>query len=472
MEFERRLSQAFGEPVHVGPMRLTFHRGLSIEARDVSVDPDSSFGEGPIVEIGRVSAAVSVWDYLFHDRSAIENLGLENLRLRLVKREDGAWNWTTLGRPGASAATVSRGADEPFLAILPDVTLPIDSSQITPSHITTENAEVVLVNRTVSPPTETRYDGLALDTNVTSADGSYQLVGRVSDDSAAAGGEPLEANIGFNLTLTPPADVQVWRVRGNVTSGRLATRNVRVDSGSTDVVLDETQVLHLESLSADLYGGTIKGRFALDLSTPNNRFTTTVQAQNLTLGDALAPRPDLTGSLRGQASGTIQATGELGDFNSTLGSLDGNGHIVLDNAQLTSVNVIAEMMKQGGFQQISFDEPGTHADRIEADLDAKGGRYNFKNATISSINGYADVRGDSGWIDLQTPASFHLEGAATLLPPLLDKMREKNSIANVLMQLISARPSLTIPLTLDGPLTKPAVSVHWAAVAGLPFMPR
>jgi hypothetical protein len=97
------------------------------------------------------------------------------------------------------------------------------------------------------------------------------------------------------------------------------------------------------------------------------------------------------------------------------------------------------------------------------------GRFAFSNANVTGINGYANVRGDSGWLDLESPATLHLEGAATLLPPLFDKIAQANPAAGALIQLIAARPNLTIPLTVDGPLTRPSVAVRWTAVAGLPF---
>jgi hypothetical protein len=469
-ELEQRLSQAFGRPAHVGPMRLTFRGGLGVEARDVRVDRDPSYGDGALLEIGRVSAGVGVWDYVVRRQSAIQSLALESPRITLVKREDGVWNWSTLGKPGAAASASASAGGGPVLgAAIFLAALPTDPNRVTPSHITATNAEVVLVNRTVTPATETPYRGLALDTNVETHDGVYRLQGRVSGDSGAAGGEPLATDVTFDLTLNPPGDVPVWRAAGNIPSGKLATRNVRLDSVSTDVALDDRQLLRLEPFALGLYGGAIDGKFALDLSTPNNKFSVSGEAKNVSLGDALAPRPDLAGSLKGQASGTFQLGGELGDFNSTLASLAGDGHIALDGAQLASVNLLSEITRQGGFQQMSFDEQGTRADRIEADLHVESGRFSFAKASVTGINGYANLRGDSGWIDIKSPASVHLEGAATLLPPLLEKIAQANPAAGAIIQFAASRPNFSIPLTLDGPITKPAVTVHWTAVAGLPF---
>jgi hypothetical protein len=291
----------------------------------------------------------------------------------------------------------------------------------------------------------------------------------VSGDSAAASGEPLAADVNFDLTLTPPGPAPVWQAHGTVPSGRLATRNLRIDRVSADVALDERQVARFEPLSLDLYGGKLEGRFALDLTTPDDRFETAGRFENVSLADALAPRPDLASALRGTATSTFDATGRLGDFSSTLASLAGDGHITIDGAELASTNLLSEITRQGGFEQVKFDEPGTRADRIEADVHFDGARVRFRNATVSGINGYANLRGDSGWVDITTPASIHLEGAATLLPPLLDKLSQASPAAAAAIQIIGARPNFSVPLTIDGPFTKPSVSVRWTAVAGLPF---
>lgn len=469
-ELEARLSQAFGRPAHVGPMRLTFRGGLGVEATDVKIERDPSFGEGSFVEVDRVFADLGVWDYLVRRRSAIEHLELERPRIALVKREDGVWNWAALGgRPATAGAAPVEMVGPLLAAIRLDAPLPTDPARITPSRITAIDAQVTITNRTISPPTETSYRGLALDTAVEPADRAYRLQGSVTGDSGAAGGEPLATELKFDLVLTPPGDVPVWQARGSVPSGRLATRNVRVDSIVTQLALDPGQALRFEPLSIGLYGGTLDGSFALDLSTPNNRFSTGGTVRNVALGDALAPRPDLAGGLQGNASGTFQASGELGDFSSTLVSLAGDGHIVIDGAQLTSMNLLAEITKQSGLQEISFDEQGTRAERIEADLKLEGGKIGFSKALVSRINGYADLRGDSGWVDLKSPASIRFDGAATLLPPLFDKVRQANPAAGAIIAMFNARSNPAIPLTVSGSLTKPTVSVRWTAAMGLPF---
>ena len=57
---ERRLSEAFGAPAHIGSLKLTLSGGLGVEARDVRVELDADFGDGSLLEIDEVLANVSV----------------------------------------------------------------------------------------------------------------------------------------------------------------------------------------------------------------------------------------------------------------------------------------------------------------------------------------------------------------------------------------------------------------------------
>ena len=121
----------------------------------------------------------------------------------------------------------------------------------------------------------------------------------------------------FDLALTPPGESPVWQGKGSIPEGRLATRNLRVDTVKADVALAADQSLAFEPLTLTLYGGTLEGRFALNLTGKDNRYAASGKVERVALGDALAARKDLAGALRGTASGTFDVTGELGDFNST-----------------------------------------------------------------------------------------------------------------------------------------------------------
>lgn len=467
---EQRLSEAFGRPAKVGPMSLTILPSLGVEVREVRVERDPSFGEGPFLTVDRVHASLDTWEYLVHRRPAIDDLVLEQPRLTFVKREDGTWNFSTLGSGVAVATHDARAARGALMLAaaqgLPSLTA---AARETPSHIEAKNAEVTLVDRTVSPATEVTYKGIALVADVEPAEGGYRTNGRITSDSAAAGGEPLAADLPFEGMLTPPGDLPVWRAKGTVPSGALATRNFKLDTIKSDFTLDEAQLLRFAPLNVGLYGGTFDGEASLDLSTKNNRFRAAGRAAGVSLGPALAAQPEFGGTLDGKLDAEFDVTGELGGFNYTLASLGGGGRVAIADARLTSVNLLAEISQQGGFQRIEFDEPGTHAERIEAALQFGGGRATFEQARVENVNDYADLTVESGFIALASPATIQLEGSATILPALFEKVAQADPVAGSIARLVQAGSQITVPLTVTGSIDKPSVSVQWGRVLNLPF---
>jgi hypothetical protein len=462
---ERRLSAAFGRPTTVGPLSMTL-LPLGVEARDVKVQLDPSFGEGTLMTVDRVHADLGLWDYVASRTPVIETLTLEHPRFTFVKREDGVWNFATLGAAGqATAIAEARGG--PMLAAV-WLAADVVPAVATPRRIEASAAEVTLVDRTVSPAIETVYKGLALSTAVVRENASYTLDGRLTGDSGAAGGEPLVADMPFVVALTPPAAAGHWQAKGHVEGGALATRNFKLDAIKTDLALDAAQQLRFAPLSVGVYGGSFEGESSLDLSTPNNRFRTAGRAANVSLGDALAPHPDLGGRLQGRLDATIDVTGNLGDFTTTLASLGGGGHVTIADAQLTSMNLLADVAQQGGFERISFDEPGTHAGKIEADVRFENGRANFQSLRVENINDYASVGDSAGWIELKSPATIELTGSVTVLPALFEKVRQADPVAATVLNFARSAGQISLPLRVSGPISKPDVAVQWGSVLRLP----
>ena len=467
-ELERRLSAAFGRPATVGSVGLTLVPSLGVEARDVRIERDPSFGEGTFLTVDRVHASLGLWDFVTLRATAVDDLVLENPRLTLVQRPDGRWNFSTLGT-GEAVTARAAGLGMPLLAAALGPT-PAVSAAVTPGRIEARNIDVTVVYQTVSPAVETTYKGLALEADVAPDGEAYRLTGRITGDSAAAGGEPLTADVPFDATLTPPGTEPVWQARGNVPSGSLATKNFRLDSVRTDFSLDRSQVLRFAPLAVGLYGGTFEGETSLDLSTADNRFRTAGRAAGVAIGDALAPHPELGGRLQGTFGGTLDVTGALSDYNATLASLGGRAAVTLDDARITTVNLLAEIARQGKLGGLEFDEAeGTYAEQIAADVRFEGGRALVERANVQNLNNYASIAVESGWIGLGQPATLEMVGTATLLPPLFEKVAQGDPVAGAIVNAVRGGAQVTVPLRVTGEIAKPSVTVQWGRVLGLPF---
>jgi hypothetical protein len=482
---EQRLEEVFGRQVTAGPMRLVVLPRFGVEIAGLAVAQEPSFGEGNVIAVDRVWAGLGFWAYALERRPVIERLSLHGTRVTLVKRADGVWNWATLGRvanePAVATSAEWRRAGGPLVAAafalqelrIPDVgSLGIDPRRIVLERFEIANAIATVTDHASEPDTEVEYRALSLVATIAPEGEGYRVRGNVQSDSAAAGGEPLASDIPFDSLLSPPTTSRAaWIAQGSLGAGRFATRNVQLDSVTTEFVLDEAQVLRLDNLRVNLYGGTLEGKLAVDLRTPENRFSTYGHMADVSLAPAFAARPDLAGAFDGKLTTEFKAEGQLGNFDQTLGTMSGAGTLALADVQISSVNILSEVAKKGGFDALQFDEPGTHVDRFEAAYRLQQGRLDIDSATLTNINGYANATVRTGWIDLKAPASVDLSGDVTVLPPMFEKVAKVSPIADVVLSVVGSKGSLTVPLGIRGPLQQPAVAVRWEDVLTnfLPF---
>ncbi|HQR37640.1 MAG TPA: AsmA-like C-terminal region-containing protein [Blastocatellia bacterium] len=465
---EQRLTVAFGRPAHVASMRYTILRGIGVEASGVVIEEDPSFGAGPFLKVDSVWADLGIWNAIRGSGSIVESLEFERPSVTLVKRDDGVWNWTTLGKASnAPPETAEVGDRAPELA-LAGTTSVVASRVTTPDRIVLDGASVSTIDQTAEPGAIYTYKEMHLDTTVVPSDAGYHVAGSVSGDSQPAGGEPLDIDAQFDVMLKPPRELPSWQAEGSIPSGHFATRNLRLDSMSTRLALVDGKTVHFDQLTATMYGGTIAGSVVVDVTTAGNRFTADARLAGVSLADALAYRDDLAGSIEGRLSASFRGSGTLGHLNTTLASLDGSGHIDVQNARLVSVGVLQNLAEHGGFHAGAFGGAGTSAREVSSNFTVRAGRAELDGATISGLGDCANMTASHGWIDLHAPSALSMDGTLTLLPQFFTDLATANPDSATLLGAIGALPAISIPVALNGPVRNPSVRVQWPSVRG-PF---
>lgn len=460
---ERRLSEAFGAPAHIGSLKLSLSGGLGVEARDVRVDLDPEFGEGSLLEIDEVLANVSVWHFLTTRELGVRSVSVTRPRIRFVKNSNGDWNWSTLGPAAVAEAPFhvpppALAFSSPVLAAAATAT----SSQL--ERIDISDANVTLVDMTVQPPTVTEYRGLALDARVAATSGDRQVSGRVFGNSEAAAGEPLDVDVPFELRMTRVCDSRRWKADGTITTGRVATRNAQLEDIVATFTLDEAQRLVLPSLRMRLFGGQVEGSAAIDLGTATNRFTMQGTVAQLDLARALAPKPELSGSLQGIATATFQLNGELGSYNETLLSLEGSGSANVENARLESVNLLNEISKKANLSLIEFSETDTSAGALSTEFRFEPGALRLQNASASRISGCVDLFVQQGRIGLGDRPALDLTGTVTMLPEIQQRVRADSPAAQLVLAALTRGTGMKVPLRIRGTVAAPSVDLDWSSV--------
>lgn len=461
---ERRLTEAFGTPAHVGSLRLTLVGGLGAEARNVRVELDPAYGEGSLLEVDVVRANVSVWRFLTTRELGVRSIDVVNPRFRFVKNPSGDWNWSTLGAPGAPLAK-SRLESTTVLAfarsahaIATDATSQLDSVDIS-------GAEVTLVDSTVEPPVVTEYRGLALAAEIEQSGSDRRVRGTIIGDSAAAGGEPLSIAIPFDTLVTRSGDSGRWTASGTIDGGRLATRNTQFDAIETTVTLDGDQRLSFPRMRLNLFGGAFEGSASVELGTSNNRFALQGNVVNLDISRALAPKPELAGQLQGRATASARLTGDLGPYLATLESLEGDGNADVADFRLESTNLMSEISKSAKLSLIEFSETDTRVPGLSTGFRFERGSLRLTNATASKISGCVDLVVRDGLVGLGRKPTLNLTGSVTIFPEIQERIRADSSAARLLVGAITSRGEVTVPLRVRGTLVEPSVELDWTSVA-------
>lgn len=460
---ERRLSEAFGAPAHIGSLKLSLSGGLGVEARDVRVELDSEFGDGSLLEIDEVLANVSVWHFLTTRELGVRAVSVTRPRIRFVKNPDGAWNWSTLGPAAVADATPRLIA--PLIALASPTLASANSttsSQL--ERIDVSDANVTLVDQTVQPPTMTEYRGLALEAAISASGSERQVSGRVLGNSEAAGGEPLDVDVPFELRMSRVGDTRRWRADGTIATGRIATRNARLEEIAATFALDEAQRLVLPSLRMRLFGGQVDGSASIDLGTATNRFTMQGNVTQLDLASALAPKPELSGSLHGIAAATFQVNGELGSYGETLLSLEGDGSAEVENARLESVNLLSEISKKANLTLIDFSETDTTSGKLSTAFRFERGSLRISDANASRVSGCVDLFVREGRIGLGDRPALELTGTVTILPEIQQRVRADSTAAQLVLVALTRGTGMKVPLRVSGSVSAPSVDLDWSSV--------
>ena len=124
---EKQLSAALGRRVKLGDLRLPPFSGRLV-AEDVSVADDPNFSVAPFLTAKEIRIAVRLRPLIFDDEVKLRGFEIESPELNVIHAENGAWNFSSIGRRGgtagaaASASAASEITKEPAVA-LPDLSV-------------------------------------------------------------------------------------------------------------------------------------------------------------------------------------------------------------------------------------------------------------------------------------------------------------------------------------------------------------
>ena len=136
-KLQEQLSTAMGRRITLGHLSLSLLSG-SLIAEEISIADDPAFSESPFIEAKSLSIGVEMKPLLFDRQVRITKLAIELPTIHLISKQNGVWNFSSLGKSASTATPQSESA-------FPDLTvgeLKIDSGTATVSSLPATEAPI------------------------------------------------------------------------------------------------------------------------------------------------------------------------------------------------------------------------------------------------------------------------------------------------------------------------------------------
>jgi AsmA protein len=224
-------------------------------------------------------------------------------------------------------------------------------------------------------------------------------------------------------------------------------------SGVRGTVTLANGVLSLGDFAAGLYGGSLRGEAALDLSrrVPGYRLQTDLEGVDVNAA-ATAFDPSLKDILRGRLGGKLGLTANGAAFDAILGSARGTAAVGINDGAITSISILkqlAALLEMAGGKGIGRDETpfkSLAGSFVVGDRKARTSDLHL-DSTDLDITGAGDLGLDAS-LDLGLTARFSEEASRGML--------EKNGQLRV---LADKDGRVVVHLLAKGPLAKPQVAL-------------
>jgi AsmA protein len=100
---ERQMTDTLGRNVKLGNLSLSVLSG-SLVTEDISIADDPSFSSSPFITAKKVRIGVPLRPLIFSHQLNIRSFEIESPQIAMIKAANGAWNFSSIGRPATSVA--------------------------------------------------------------------------------------------------------------------------------------------------------------------------------------------------------------------------------------------------------------------------------------------------------------------------------------------------------------------------------
>jgi hypothetical protein len=222
--------------------------------------------------------------------------------------------------------------------------------------------------------------------------------------------------------------------------------------------------LHLDSVSARMYGGDVAISGLVKLASPAPDFQVKVAVKDFAAEEILSRKTSLKDYLSGPVSLSADLGGGMKDFADFTRTATGSGSIKVTGGKIKGVDLLATAAGLAGLEAIApaaRSEPGTTGkgetrfSDLSADFQVEGGKIRTKALTILS-----EKMGLTGKAAIGFDRTIDFQGVLRLSREMSQRVRGKAG-----KFLVAEDGRVEIPLVMTGPLTSPAVAIDPTALA-------
>jgi uncharacterized protein involved in outer membrane biogenesis len=312
----------------------------------------------------------------------------------------------------------------------------------------------------------------------------FSLTGNASLGSATTGQADLQMAYLDVDALFPPGEERGKKELKNASPGKPAKKEkeTREVSARIDVAIEagkargveftdlkgrvryEKGNLHLDSVTARMYGGDVAISGLVGLASPAPDFRVKVALKDLAAEEILSRKTSLKDILSGPVSLSTDLGGGMKDFADFTRTATGSGSIKVTNGKIKGLDLLSTVAGLAGLPSLV---PGATATRGKAakgetpfsDLSAS---FQVEDGKIrsESLRIVSDKLGLAGKIAVGFDRTLDFRGTIRLSRELSERVRGKAGTF-----LVGQGGEVEIPLVMSGPISSPAVTVDTAALA-------
>ncbi len=311
---QQELSQRLNTPLHLSQISVTPWGGLKLNG--ITIPQESGKIGGNFLQAQSFQLRVQFWS-LFSERLVIRQVSL--IKPEVVWAQNSAGKWRLPELPPAQNAPLSAPTVSPA-PVMPPLPRPAPAT-LPPEPVVAQPNEPDSAAPSASGFTPEVQRVTLKDGNFTFLDAAGRVVAKFNG---------LDFRSSFRTASA---------IKGGAHVEKISLRDRFFITDLASPIHYDPEKLVISNISARAAGGTIGGRFEMEVQAPDSPFTAEVKFRDLEAEKLMANAGGPAGIIRGRVEGFLNAAGKTADSN----ALSGHGEIVLRDGKLQQYSLLVAL---------------------------------------------------------------------------------------------------------------------------------